>query len=215
MCSNCFAFSVRKLIGSTRKLLLSQSGLDIICSNCTGRRMFVQIVESDSRELHKISGMYGEIIMTNKENRTLNESSSSMHKIPIDIRIVAYFLYIIGFFQLAFSILLFTKIGHLGDNYTRRIFFGTILLSTELNFSIYMLFMAFTHLLCACGLIRINKFFWFFALVYSIYYLIDGAFLFQQHRLTALIGIGISIAIISWLYFRRKLYMVGSKQCTT
>jgi len=159
--------------------------------------------------------MYGEIIMENKENGTLNESSSIIHKIPIDIRIVAYFLYVIGFFQLAFSILLITKIGHLGDNYTRRIFFGTILLSTELNFSIYMLCLAFAHLLCAWGLIRINKFFWFFALIYSIYYLIDGAFLFQQHRLTALIGIGISIAIISWLCFRRQLYMVGFKQGAT
>ncbi len=132
-------------------------------------------------------------------------------KIPIDVRIVAYFLYAIGFIQLVFSILLITGIGRLGEDYTRRILFGTVLLSTKLNFTIYMLCLCFVHFLCAYKLIRVRKFGWWFTLAYNIYYIIEDMFLFQQHTLNAFISLVISIAIITWLLFRRQLYNIGLK----
>ena len=149
--------------------------------------------------------------MANGLNGEHSKVCSHKTKIPIDVRIVAYFLYAIGFIQLVLSILLITGIGRLGDNHTRRVLFGIILLSSELDFTIYMLCLSFVHLLCGWGLIRKCKFIWWFTLIFQINYIIDGVFLFEQHKLVALIGLGIDIAIITWLCFRRQLYNVGFK----
>jgi len=153
--------------------------------------------------------------MDTKTNSEQNEASSYRTKMPVDVRIVAYLLYAIGFFQLTVGCFLITGMGRLGTNYTRRVLFGTVLLYTELSHSIYTICLGFVHLLCAWGLIRGRKFSWWLLLIYYIYYIIDDVFLFQQHRPIALIGFGISIAIITWLCFRRQLYKVGLKQGPT
>jgi len=149
--------------------------------------------------------------MTTELNGEHSKDFSYKTKIPIDVRIVAYFFYAVGFTQSAFGILLITGIGRLGENYTRQVFFGAVLLSTKLNFTIYMLCLGFAHFLCAWELIRRRKFGWWFTMVYHMYYIIEDIFLFQQHRLNVFIGFIISIAIITWLCFRRQLYNVGLK----
>ncbi len=136
-------------------------------------------------------------------------------KVPVDVRIVAYFLYAVSFFQLAIGCFLITGMGRLEPNFTRRVLFGTVLLSTELYHSIYTLCMGSVRLLCAWGLIRGRKFVWCLTLIFFVYELIDMLFLFPQDELNGSIGIIISITIIIWLCFRRKLYKVGLKQGPT
>ena len=132
-------------------------------------------------------------------------------KIPIDVRIVSIFLYAIGFFQLACSCLLITGMARLGDK-VQHLFFNIFTPSTELSISIFVFCLGFIHLLCAWGLIRFRNFSWWLLLINDMYYIIVDGFLFQVHRLNALIGLGISIAIITWLFFRRQLYKVSLKQ---
>jgi hypothetical protein len=148
--------------------------------------------------------------MTTELNGEHSKVFSCKTKIPIDVRIVAYFLYAIGFFQLACSCLLITGIARLGD-ITNHLSFGISLPSAELSISILILCLGFIHLLCAWGLIRSRNFSWWLLLIKEMYYIIVGVFLFQVHRLNALIGLGISISIIAWLFFRRHLYNVGFK----
>ena len=131
-------------------------------------------------------------------------------KIPIDVRIVAIVLYAIGLFQLACSCLLITGLARLGDK-VQHLFFNIFTPSTELSISIFILCLGLVHLLCAWGLIRSRNFSWWLLLINEMYYLIVDIFLFRVHKLNALIGLGISIAIIIWLYFRRQLYNVSCK----
>jgi len=153
--------------------------------------------------------------MATDVNGAHSEAGSCRAKVPVDIRILAYFLYAVGFFQLACSVSLITGVGRLGGNEMRRVFFGIVLLSTELDFAIYMFCMGFAHLLCAWELIRINKFGWWFTMIFSLYELIDAVFLFPKHKLVASIGIVIGIVIITWLWFRRQFYKVGLGHSST
>ena len=132
-------------------------------------------------------------------------------KIALDVRIVAYFLYGIAFLQLACVVLLVTGVGRLEDGYTRRVFLGTILLSTEMAFVVHLLCMSSVDMLCAWGIIRRLRAGWWFALIYSTYHLVDTASLFPKHRIAALLGIAIVVAIIIWLLLRRRLYVIGLK----
>jgi hypothetical protein len=147
--------------------------------------------------------------MENKENHSLIKKS------PIDVRIVSYFLYAIGFLQMALSMFLITGIGRLGANQIRRALFGTILLSTELSFAIYMLCTGFLRLLCAWGLIRYRKFAWFLMFIYCIYDIMDMIYLYSTDKLNASFGLIINTAIIIWLLFRRSQYKIGIKQVIT
>jgi predicted anti-sigma-YlaC factor YlaD len=127
---------------------------------------------------------------------------------PLDVRIVAYFLYGVGFLQVVFSVLLGAQVGKPVGIETRRVLLGTVVLSSALADAIYMLCLGTCHLFCAWGLMRRAGFSWWFALAFFIYYLIDEAFLFPKHHAVVLIGGAMGIALIAWLWFRRERYGV-------
>jgi len=147
--------------------------------------------------------------MDSEGKGTQNDTFSCKTKVPMDVRIVAYLLYAFGFIQLTVAALLITGIGRTEYVETRRVLFGTVLFSTSSVWAIYMLCTGLAHVLAAWALIRKLKFGWWFALLYSIYYLIEDAFWFPENELMALIGIIISICIITWLCFRRHAYGIG------
>ena len=131
---------------------------------------------------------------------------SQRSKILADVGIFACVIAVIGFFELGCSILLFLPISRLGENETRNVLFGVILLNTKISFAIYLFCMALVRLLCAWGLIKYIKFFWYLTLAHFLYDITDSFLLFRQDKFNAVIGIVISIIVITWLYLRRQVY---------
>ena len=124
-------------------------------------------------------------------------------KSPMDLRIIVYLLYAVGFVQLLFGVLLVTGVGRT-EGYTRRVLCGAVLLSTDTAWATYMFCAGLAQVLCAWGLSRKEKLAWWCALLLSICYLVDGMFLFPQQGLVALIWVIIELGIIMCLWFRRK-----------
>lgn len=129
------------------------------------------------------------------------------HKTPLDLRIIVYILYVIGFFQLAVSGLLITPFARLGES-ERHILFGAITLSTKFPWIIYMSIFGISRLLCAQGLMRRLKLAWWATLIINLYELSDMFFSFPKNKLNALVFVGtfINLSIIVWLFLRMKLF---------
>jgi hypothetical protein len=148
--------------------------------------------------------------MINKTYNTHSETISYITKVPLDVRIVSYLFYALGIFQLMAAILLISVFGRLGENAIRRVLFGTVLLDTELEWSIYLVLMGSMYIYCGREIIRIKKSGWLVAFFFILYEIIDMTLLLPRDRVNAYIGLGVSISIIMWLLYRMHLYNIGS-----
>jgi hypothetical protein len=61
-----------------------------------------------------------------------NDKIYIKNKIPLDLRIIVYFLYTTGFYMLVLSFLLFTPFARIGES-ERYIFFETFSLFLKIN----------------------------------------------------------------------------------
>ncbi len=132
---------------------------------------------------------------------------------PLDVRVVAYYLYFGGFLALTLSLLLIIGVAKPADNESRRVLLGTMVLDSGSTQAVYTLCIGGCTLFCAWGLMRRVKFAWWFALVYQIYFVIDEIVVFPPYSIYRVISMALVMALIAWLWFRRKLYSVhlGSK----
>ncbi|OHB63918.1 MAG: hypothetical protein A2Y77_13630 [Planctomycetes bacterium RBG_13_62_9] len=147
------------------------------------------------------------------ENETCEEASGPISPkvgLPLDVRIVARILYVIGGLAVLRAILLCT--GNMKAAEPYRVLFGTVVLADGLMQAVQSLFMGIFYLLCDWGLRRGMRFVWWFLMVYqmvySVYPLIWGVFVFPGHSVAVAITIAVRISFIAWLWFRRELYGV-------
>jgi lysylphosphatidylglycerol synthetase-like protein (DUF2156 family) len=139
-------------------------------------------------------------------NTNITESDFKQ-KTPIDLRIVVYITYTLGFYLLVVNALLLTPVARLGEN-GWTILFGTVTLSTKLYCAIYGSIFGFLHLICARGLMKRLKLAWWAILIIKIYELPNTSFSYPKTQIVfALIWTFINVTIIIWLLLRRKLFI--------
>jgi lysylphosphatidylglycerol synthetase-like protein (DUF2156 family) len=127
---------------------------------------------------------------------------------PLDVRVVAYFMYLGGFVALAIGLLLSAGVVKPADDASRRVLFGAVVLTSSTAEAIYLFCTSGCILFCAWGLMRRMKHAWRFALIYNAYNATDSMLVFPKYPVNAAIGIVIVATIIAWLWFRRGYYGV-------
>jgi len=129
---------------------------------------------------------------------------------PLDVRIVAYFLYGMGFLLLALSLLL--SIGVARSPESHRVLLGTVAVASGTVEAVYRSCTSVCTLFCAWGLLRHTKFAWWFTVMFHMYLWADAALSspasFSRYPLNMAIGGAISMSLFAWLWYRKELYGV-------
>jgi hypothetical protein len=123
---------------------------------------------------------------------------------PLDVRIVPGFCFLVALGQVPLGILFLSGVTKLAGTY--RVLFGAVVVASEKAAGVYALFVGICWLFCAWGLHRRMKFSWWFATIFSAYYLTDEALQFARSPRDFVIGAIIQISLIAWLWFRREFY---------
>jgi lysylphosphatidylglycerol synthetase-like protein (DUF2156 family) len=128
---------------------------------------------------------------------------SLARKVPLDVRIVAYYLY-------ANALLCFVSIPFVvsgsSEPQSHRVLLGLVLIASTLADSVYNLTTGICYLLCAWGLMRRAQWAWWFSLIFFVYASTDALLFLPGHRVTVAMSVAIDIALITWLWFRRDLF---------
>ncbi len=131
---------------------------------------------------------------------------------PLDVRIVAYYLYFGGFLGLALSLLISVGVAKYADDASRRVLLGTVVLASRSAEAVYLVCISGCNLFCAWGLMRRVKFAWWFTVIFNIYWWVDEALsfprLFAQYPLNMVVTVVFGILLFAWLWYRRELYGV-------
>ena len=143
----------------------------------------------------------------NKETREIPERpTSGKGRPPLDVRIVRGLCFLVALGQVPLGILFWSGAIKLVGTY--RVFLGAVVVASEPAAGVYALFIGLCWLFCAWGLMRRTGRAWWFATVFSAYYLIDEALQFSRSPRDFVIGATIQISLIVWLWFRREYYGV-------
>ncbi len=139
-----------------------------------------------------------------------NRRGATSHegKVPLDVRIVTYYLYAAGFVFLAVGLL--TGIG-LAAPEPHRALFGSVLIASRLADSVDKFVSGICFVFCAWGLMRRMRLAWWFSLILFVYCLTFVVLLFPEYRVDVR-SVAIGGALIAWLWFRRELYGVHAKR---
>ncbi len=131
---------------------------------------------------------------------------------PMDVQIVACYLYFFGFLELAVGLLWSITPAGSADHASRHVLLGTVVLATGSAEGIYMSCMSAGTLFCAWGLIRCIKFAWWFTVIFHIYGWVDTALSFPQSFSRSPVSIVgsmvLGLLLFTWLWLRRELYGV-------
>ncbi len=140
-------------------------------------------------------------------------SACAKLKMPLDVRIVAWLCFIGGFMGLGVVLLLATGSMHFAADYTRPIVFGAFSIASDLSSGIHALVTGIASLVCGYGIMKGLKFGWWLTLIYSINNIGDSVLLLlsYEHDNPAIIGMCISLALIIWLVYRRRLFKIVQK----
>ncbi len=130
---------------------------------------------------------------------------------PLDVRIMGWIFFAASVVWLLIGLLLFTEISHIPPGDQRLTFFGMITLTSDMSFGMHSLVISLTGFLSFYGIMKGHRFGWWIALFLCINGCSDSILVFSQHRVAAVISILMSIGIIVWLVFRRRLYNIGKK----
>ena len=96
-------------------------------------------------------------------------------------------------------------------NYHRRVFFGAIFLTSNFSLGLHTCLIGTISCVAGYGLIKGYRFGWWCTLCFLINSIFDSLLTIYDSRLPAIIGIFISLGIITWLFYRRRLYNVDRK----
>lgn len=130
-------------------------------------------------------------------------------KMPLDARIVGWLVLTSAFIGFLCVGLLVIGLAHNPSDYHRPVLFGTVSLTSDLSLGIHTFLSGLVCLISGYGLIKGHKFGWWLTLILSIDNISDSLLIFSDYRITASIGIYISIGIIIWLVWRRGFYGIG------
>lgn len=131
------------------------------------------------------------------------------NKTPLDVRLVAYFFYFVALAHVPLGILFCSGVTKLVGSYP--VLFGFVVVAKEMAAGVYKLLTGLCWLYCGWGLIRGIRFAWWFAVIFSVYYLIDEALQFPRSPRDFAIGAAIQISLVAWLWFRREFYSTRAK----
>ncbi len=149
--------------------------------------------------------------------QTLGQSDTTISgrsKAPLDVRIVAYLMYLQGFIGLMASFLAFTASSELPP---RRVLFGSVIITSNLVYSVYGLALSVSALFFGYGLMRGIRFGWWLSLGFCVYGLTDTVLvfrLFREHPIAVPIIVVLDTLEIVWLLFRRKFYGIYRHEAT-
>ena len=130
-------------------------------------------------------------------------------KMPLDVRIVKWFLFVVSFISFCIGLLLLSGLSHISSTDHRVILFGILSLTSGLSFGIYYSCMGFMAFFCGYWLSKRAKLGWWCLFIESMYNSSDALLIFSHHKLSVLIGISINLGLIIWLFYRRRLYGIG------
>lgn len=125
------------------------------------------------------------------------------NRLPLDVRIVTYYLYALSilFFLLGLSV-----ITGFAEPQPHRILLGCVEVASRPADSLDKLLAGAAFLFCARGLMRRSRFVWWFSLVFFVYCSTDALLILPERPIGVAVSIGIDIALIVWLWFRKDVY---------
>ena len=142
--------------------------------------------------------------MSHETDGTRQGATSGERRLPLDVRIVPYFFYFVAFGQVPLGILFWTGVTTLVGSY--RVFFGLVVVANEKAAGVYAILIGICWLSSAWGLMRRKTFSWWFAMIFSMYYLTDEALQFSRSPRDFAIGAAIQISLVAWLWYRRRYW---------
>jgi len=148
--------------------------------------------------------------MPEQENiMQIDNDNQKKWRASLDINIIAWFYMIVGIIVFFLGILLITGIAYTPKGYQNKILGGIITLQTNIANAIYTLILGAMNFITGYFLKKGKKIGWYLALVGSIIAMSNSILLsFSDHKISALIGILMSLVIIIWLIFRRQIYNI-------
>lgn len=128
---------------------------------------------------------------------------SGRDRTPLDLLVVACLLFAVSLLCMAFGLLLVSGVARPLTPFPQ--FYGLAPIRSGRIYSIFMFCAGAGHLFCAWGLMRHMKLAWWFSLVFYFYLLTEWLFLLLMDSGGA-ISVGMYVAVILWLWFRRDLF---------
>ena len=126
--------------------------------------------------------------------------------IPLDCRLVAGIVAIRGFVFFILGSLMLSNYGDFPEGGSRPILWGSIWISSEIEFGLYLSFMALWKFTTAYGIFHIRKYGWWCLLALMLYNLPNDMWMYSSFKRQVLITSIIQIMVLFWLWYRRKLY---------
>jgi len=126
---------------------------------------------------------------------------------PVDVKVFSWFYIIAGIICIFLGLLLITGIAHSFPDRQMKLFLGIISISSDIAKAIYTLIMGAINVITGYYLKKYTKIGWWLAFIGCICAILNSISLgFSRNRISASIGILISIVIIIWLLYRRNIF---------
>jgi len=130
-------------------------------------------------------------------------------KIPLDARVIRWFVTLQAAALTFFGLLFLIGFSYFLSPDTRPALFGTISITSEVQFGIYWFCIGLARGISGYGISKGSKFGWWCLLILSVNSILDDLAVLPHYKATILITTGINLGIIAWLLCRRQLYRIG------
>lgn len=130
-------------------------------------------------------------------------------RMPLDVQIIAWIIVASAIISIFSIVLLLCGLIRFPSGYSRPILFGLTSLDSNLSSGIYSSVTAALDLICAYGLIRGQAYAWWLVLILYLCGLADTLLIYFEAPITATLSLCMTVAIIVWLVYRRRLYGIG------
>lgn len=130
-------------------------------------------------------------------------------RVTLDIKIVGFIVGLAFFLFLLLGLLFLSGLAHVPIRDVRPALFGILSLVSDIQFGLYFFCIGIIGIFSAYGIVKKFKVAWWSLLILLIDRLLNGLLMLPDYIVSISIGSGLSVAIIIWLVYRRRLYGIG------
>jgi hypothetical protein len=133
----------------------------------------------------------------------------SNKKRPLDVKIIVWINSIYAALAFLLTAFLITGTINFPSGYCRPVLFGLFHITSNLSSAIFTFLYGLISLISAYCLYKFYKFGWFFVFFGCLLGTLDSLRNLSDFTLTRIISICMSLGVICWLIYRRRLYKIG------
>ncbi len=146
-------------------------------------------------------------MLSNKQIEAIEKTRGS--KLPLDARIIGWFVFYGAITTLIVSVLLIIGFGQPFSSSRKTAVFSLVSVDTELSYGIYLSCIGLVNLVAGYGIAKGYKFGWYTMFISLICFIIDLTLRLSDDFIIIFVCISINLAFLVWLIWRRRYYNIS------